>query len=111
LEVATQGNSDRLISKTSGRCVAVKKHRAEVHFSCARVLTICTMGTLISNDNSVQKEIQRRILAGNRTYFATISLFGNRLLSRATKIRLYKALIRPVVTYGAETWTMTRKEE
>jgi len=69
------------------------------------------LGTLISNDNSVQKEIQRRILAGNRTYFAAISLFRNRLLSRATKIRPYKTLIRPVVTYGAETWTMTKKEE
>ena len=69
------------------------------------------LGTLISNDNSVQKEIQRRILAGNRTYFAATSLFRNRLLSRATKIRLYKTLIIPVVTYGAETWTMTKKEE
>jgi len=69
------------------------------------------LGTLISNDDSVQKEIQRRILAGNRTYFAAISLFRNRLLSRATKIRLYKTLIRPVVTYGAETWAMTKKEE
>ena len=68
------------------------------------------LGTLISDDNSVQKEIQRRILAGNRTYFAAISPFRNRLLSRATKIRLYKTLIRPVVTYGAETWTMTKKE-
>jgi hypothetical protein len=58
-----------------------------------------------------KKEIQRWILAGNRTYFAAISLFGNRLLSRANKIRLYKTLIRPVVTYGAETWTMTKKEE
>ena len=43
------------------------------------------LGTLISNDNSVEKEIQRRILAGNRTYFAAISLFRSRLLSRATK--------------------------
>jgi len=34
-----------------------------------------TNRTLISNDNSVEKEIQRRILAGNRTYFAAISLF------------------------------------
>jgi len=63
------------------------------------------------DDNSVQKEIQRRFLAGNRTYFAAISLFRNRLLSRATKIRLYKTLIRPVVTYGAGTLTMTKKEE
>jgi len=33
------------------------------------------LGTLISNDNSMEKEIQRRILAGNITYFASISLF------------------------------------
>ena len=55
--------------------------------------------------------LQRRILAGSGTYFAAISLFRSRLLSRATKIRLYKTLIRPTVTYGAETWTMTKKEE
>ena len=69
------------------------------------------MGTLISNDNSVEKEIQRRILAGNRTYFAAISPFRSRLLSRATKIILYKTLIGPVVSYGAEAWTLTKKEE
>jgi hypothetical protein len=46
-----------------------------------------------------------------KEYFAAISLFRDRLLSRATKIRLYKTLIIPAVTYGAETWTMTKKEE
>ena len=56
-------------------------------------------------------EIQRRILAGDRTYFAAVSLFRGRLLSRATKIILYKTLIRPVVTCGAEVWTLTEKEE
>jgi hypothetical protein len=61
------------------------------------------LGTLICNDNRSEKEIQRRILAGSRTYFAAISLLKSRLLSRATKILLYKKLIRPVVTYGAET--------
>jgi len=38
-------------------------------------------------------------------------LFRKRLLSRATKIRLYKTPIIPVLTYGAEAWVMTKKEE
>jgi len=67
------------------------------------------LSTLNSNDNSVEKEIQKRILAGNRTYFAAISLFRSRLLSRATKILLYKALIRPVASYGAEAQKMAKK--
>ena len=69
------------------------------------------LGTLISIANSVEKEIQKRILAGNRTYFPAVSLFRSRLLSRATKMLLYKTLIRPVVSCGAEAWTMTKKDE
>ena len=38
-------------------------------------------------------------------------LFRSRLLPRATKIVLYKILIRPVVSYGAEAWTLTKKEQ
>jgi hypothetical protein len=68
------------------------------------------LGTLISNDNNIEKQIQRRILAGNRTYFAAIRLFRSRLLSRGTKILLHKTLIRLVASCGAEMWTMTRKE-
>ena len=30
---------------------------------------------------------------------------------RATTIIIYKTLIRPVVSYGAEAWTLTKKEE
>jgi len=59
----------------------------------------------------MEKDIQRPILAGNRTYFAAVSLFWSRLLSRATKIILYKTLIRPVVSCGAEEWTLTEKEK
>jgi hypothetical protein len=67
------------------------------------------LGTLINNDNSVEKE--RCILVGNITYFTAISLFRSRLLSRATKIILYKTLIRSIASYGAEAWTLTKKEE
>jgi len=55
--------------------------------------------------------IQRRILAGKRTYYAAISLFRSRLLSKGTKIQLYKTAIRPVVSFGSKTWMMKKKEE
>jgi hypothetical protein len=45
------------------------------------------------------------------TYFATISLFRSQFLAIATKIILYKTLIRPVVSYGAEAWMLMKKEE
>jgi hypothetical protein len=69
------------------------------------------LGTLISNDDSVEKEIQKRILAGNRTYFAAIGISRCRPLSRANKILLYKTLIRPVVSCGAAALTVTKKDE
>ena len=50
-------------------------------------------------------------MAGNRIYFAAINLFWSQLLSRAIKIILYKTLIRLLVSYGVEAWTLTKKEE
>lgn len=35
----------------------------------------------------------------------------SRLLSRRTKIRIYKTVIRPILLYGCEAWTLTLKEE
>jgi hypothetical protein len=42
----------------------------------------------------------------------SLKLYDSKIpLSRATKLPLYKTPIRPVVSYGAEAWTMTKKEE
>ena len=65
----------------------------------------------MNNKNKVQEEIQHRIAAGNRAYFANIKLLKSKCISRFTKLKMYKTLIKPVVTYGAETWTMTVKDE
>ena len=34
-------------------------------------------------------------------------VFQSKLIAKKTKIKLYKALIRPVIVYGSESWVLT----
>jgi hypothetical protein len=38
-------------------------------------------------------------------------LLSSRLLSKNTKIRVYRTTVLPVVLYGSETWSLTLREE
>jgi hypothetical protein len=54
-------------------------------------------------------EIAERIAKGNKTYCANAKLIKSKFLKRNTKMKIYKTIIRPVVTYSSETWTLTVK--
>ena len=47
----------------------------------------------------------------NKAYYANRQLFNSSLISRNSKLQIYRTLISPVVTYGSETWTLTMEEE
>ena len=38
-------------------------------------------------------------------------IYGSHSIPISTKIRLMKALVRPVATYGCESWTLRKNEE
>jgi hypothetical protein len=57
------------------------------------------------------RTFKKRIMVGNQAYFACIKLFRSTLMSKDTKMKLYKALIRPVVSYGAQAWTLRTVDE
>jgi len=38
-------------------------------------------------------------------------LMKTRALNRSSKLKIYKSLIRPVMTYGCEAWTLTNRDE
>ena len=43
--------------------------------------------------------------------FANKKLLTNKDLNAASKLQIYKSIIRPTVTYGRETWAMTITEQ
>ena len=47
----------------------------------------------------------------NKAYCANRQLFNSSLISRNSKLHIYCTLVRPVVTYGSESWTLTMEEE
>jgi hypothetical protein len=57
------------------------------------------------------KCIKERIQAGNKAYYASLLMLKSKSISRRSQLQIYKTLIRPIVTYGAETWTLTLTEE
>ena len=64
------------------------------------------MGSIVNETNKIEEELQSRIAARNRAYHASKKLLTNKLLSKNSKMSVYKTIIRPVVTYGSETWMM-----
>jgi hypothetical protein len=55
-------------------------------------------------------EIAERIAKGNKAYYAHAKL-KLKFLKKNTKMKMYKTMRRPVVTYSSETWTLTAKDK
>jgi len=53
-----------------------------------------------NSDNNT--DIKARIMAGNRSYYSVLPLLRSKAVSKTTKIRMYKTVIRPEVLYGSE---------
>ena len=65
-------------------------------------------GSKITADCS--HEIKRRLLLGRKVMTNLDSIFKSRDTTLLTKVRLVKAMVFPVVTYGCESWTVKKAE-
>jgi len=97
------GGSDRDRARLGSR-VSVDGDDLEV------VEEFCYLGTIVTSDNNVSSEIRRRIVQGNRAYYGLHKLLRSRRLQQHTKCAIYRTLIRPVVLYGYESWTLLTED-
>jgi hypothetical protein len=69
------------------------------------------VGSTLTDQNCINEEIRSRLNSGNAYYHAVLNLLSSRLLSRNVKIKIYKTIILPVVSYRCETWSLKLREE
>jgi hypothetical protein len=69
------------------------------------------LGTTLTDQNCMHKEVKSRLNSGNACYHSVKSLLSSRLLSRNLNVKIYKTIILPVVLYGCETSSLKLREE
>ena len=66
------------------------------------------LGSKITADGDYSHEIKRRLLRERKVISNLDSIFKSRDVTLPTKVRLVKAMVFPVVTYGCESWTIKK---
>ena len=68
------------------------------------------LGSKITADGDCSHEIKRLLLLGRKVMTNLDSILKSRDITLATKVRLVKAMVFPVVVYGCESWTVKKAE-
>jgi hypothetical protein len=69
------------------------------------------LGTALTDQNCMNKEIKSRLNLGSACYHLVQSLLSSFVMSRNIKVKICKAIILPGVLYGYETWFLSLREE
>ena len=67
-------------------------------------------GCKITADDDCSHDIKRCLLLGRKTMTNLDNTLKSRDITLATKVRLVKAMVFPVVMYGFESWTIKKAE-
>ena len=68
------------------------------------------LGSKITADGDCSHEIKRRLLLGRKIITNLDSIFKSRDITLPTKVRLFKAMVFPIVMYGCESCTVKKAE-
>jgi hypothetical protein len=67
------------------------------------------LGSTVNRNNTIEEEIKRRIIAGNKTFRANQKkILQSKSLSRIQIEIAWNIKIRPILTYASETWVLNK---
>ena len=69
------------------------------------------LGATVSKEGGGTEDIQNRVVKARGIFLRLKKIWSSHSISRQTKVRLYKTLVKPVLMYGCETWKMNKCDE
>jgi len=94
-------------NQNAGRSQYIKIHNS----SFERVEEFKCLGTILRNQNYIQKEFKSRWKSENACYHLVHNLLSFSLISETLKIKICRTIILLVVVYECEIWSLILREE
>lgn len=87
----------------------INRHLEVEQYQFKRLQEFKYLGSILTQTNDKLTEIQTILQSGiNARYYGLNKLLKARMISKNLKIHLYCTLIRPMVMFGCEMWTLRR---
>jgi hypothetical protein len=103
-------NQEKTVYMHSGKDTTSYQDLGIGNYIIKRVHNFKYLGTMVNKMNR-SVEVNARQIMAIRTYYGLQNHMGSRIIPRNTKTLLYKTLLRPKLTYGAETWVLSKQDE
>jgi hypothetical protein len=69
------------------------------------------LGSAVNACGGMENEVDRRISAGNASFWAYRNLWKNKSILIQTKMKIYSAVVRARLLYASQNWALTGKEK
>jgi hypothetical protein len=96
-------NQEKTVYTHSGKDTILYQEHAIGNYVFKIMDNFKYLDTMVNNMNDTSIEVNAQLTIANRAYYGLQNHLKSRITSRNIKTLLYKTLIRPVLTYGAET--------
>ena len=61
---------------------------------------------IINVNSSIEEEAKECIALGLKAYYANLNFFKSGLITKSSKLKLYRTVIRKIVTCASATWVL-----
>ena len=102
------GKTEVMVSSRKGTKVNIKDSQGT---SLRQVNTFKYLGVTISEEGGSEEAVRPRVSGTWAKWRDVSGVISDKNTPRKLKIKLYMTDIRPVLLYGAQCWTVRKKEE